>query len=381
TFGTSVIGLEVRRNTVTAHTPNTPAIVDDVYPEGYLNYLEFHHGGTNYRDEQIPVVLGSIFQNNTAINCDNALYLNSGSYNTVVCDLRLLNSANSIKDDRITGVNHASVGTVSCANTPPPPPPPVTNLRVPENPASTVAGLDYKYYEGVWNQLPNFGALPVVRTGTATDLRLTMRQREAHYATQFTGFVTVPTDGQYTFSTTSDDGSKLYIGSTQVVDNDGIHPDVERSGTIGLRAGTHAVTIAYFQGEGGQVLTVSYAGPGINKQPLPAASLRRIAGSGTSGKGAAPLATALRTAGTSLQVYPNPNQGTFTVVYLAQTAQTATLTLTDNLGRLLKQQQVQLRVGNNQLPFQGSNLPQGIYQLTLLGADGQRQVQKVAVNP
>ncbi|WP_245849775.1 PA14 domain-containing protein, partial [Hymenobacter crusticola] len=78
---------------------------------------------------------------------------------------------------------------------------------------------------------------------------------------QFTGYVTVPTDGQYTFYSNSDDGSRVYIGSTLLVDNDGSHGDREIASTIGLKAGTHAITIAYLQGYGGQNLQVSYAGP------------------------------------------------------------------------------------------------------------------------
>jgi len=139
TFGTSVIGLEVRRNTLTAHTPNVQAVVDDVFPEGYLNYLEFHWGGAYFVDEQIPAILGSIFQDNTAINCDNAIYLNSGSYNTVVCNTRLINSANLIKDTRIDRVNHAAVGTASCVIEPeasgyqPPVADPKVNAVIPRN--------------------------------------------------------------------------------------------------------------------------------------------------------------------------------------------------------------------------------------------------------
>ncbi|SNC77537.1 Por secretion system C-terminal sorting domain-containing protein [Hymenobacter gelipurpurascens] len=123
TLGTSVIGLEVRRNTLRAHTPNTPAIVDAVFPEGYLNNLQFQVGGTNYVDEQIPAVLGSIFQDNTAINCNNAFYLNTGSYNTLICGTQLTNSPNLISDERFTGVNHGSVRTVTCTA----PTSPVTN--------------------------------------------------------------------------------------------------------------------------------------------------------------------------------------------------------------------------------------------------------------
>ncbi|MBC3788536.1 T9SS type A sorting domain-containing protein [Spirosoma utsteinense] len=114
TFGTSVIGLEVRNNTLTAGQPNVPAIVDAGFPEGYLNYLQYQPGAARYVEEQIPAILGSIFQNNTAINCDHALYLNSGSYNTLVCNLKLKNSTILLKDDRLDRVSHASIRTASC---------------------------------------------------------------------------------------------------------------------------------------------------------------------------------------------------------------------------------------------------------------------------
>ncbi|RRB04982.1 hypothetical protein EHT25_12105 [Larkinella rosea] len=131
TFGTSVIGLEVRGNTVRALTPNTPAVVDAEFPEGFLNYLEYHQLAF-FEDEQIPAILGSIFENNRAVNCANGIYLNSGSYNTLVCNLTLENSLKLMKDDVLERVTHASVGTTSCAkvtSTPPvnkPPQPPAS---------------------------------------------------------------------------------------------------------------------------------------------------------------------------------------------------------------------------------------------------------------
>ena len=154
---------------------------------------------------------------------------------------------------------------------------PASNLRVPENPTGTVAGLNYKYYEGFWDALPNFSTLTPLKSGSTTALDLSVRQRDYGYAFQYTGYVTVPTDGQYTFYTSSDDGSQLYIGSTLVVNNDGSHGTLEASGVIGLRAGTHAFTVTYFQNGGGQNLAVSYQGPSLAKQVVPASALRRVA--------------------------------------------------------------------------------------------------------
>jgi hypothetical protein len=150
-----------------------------------------------------------------------------------------------------------------------------TSLRTPENPAGAVSGLDYQYYEGAWSALPDFAALTPVKTGTVTNVDLTPRNRNEDFGFRFTGYIQVPTDGVYTFYTSSDDGSKLYIGTTEVVNNDGLHSNAEQSGTIGLKAGKHALTVTFFERGGDEVLTVSYAGPGITKQAVPATAFYR----------------------------------------------------------------------------------------------------------
>lgn len=162
-------------------------------------------------------------------------------------------------------------------NTPTPPPPAPVSLRDPENPANAVAGLDYQYYEGSWSALPNFDALTPVKTGTTNALTpATVRNRSDNFGLRYRGYVSVPTDGNYTFYTTSDDGSKLYIGDRELVSNDGLHGMQERAGDVGLKAGVHALTIVYFQGTQGQGLAASYRGPGINKQTIPDAAFRRV---------------------------------------------------------------------------------------------------------
>jgi hypothetical protein len=153
---------------------------------------------------------------------------------------------------------------------------PTPTLRDPENPADAVAGLDYQYYEGSWNAIPNFSTLTPKKTGTIANTDLSVRGRDSQYGLRFQGYINIPADGQYTFYTTSDDGSKLLIGTTEVVNNDGMHASQERSGVIGLKAGKHAITVLYLQGSGGQELTVSYAGPGVNKQVVPASAWFRV---------------------------------------------------------------------------------------------------------
>ena len=149
------------------------------------------------------------------------------------------------------------------------------NLLPAVNPANTVNGLDYKYYEGGYSVVPVFSTLTPKKTGTIKNFDIST-DRATAFAFNFTGYINVPADGQYTFYTTSDDGSNLYIDNVPVVNNDGLHRAIEKSGTIGLKAGKHAISVGYIQAAVDKVLTVSYAGPGVTKQVIPASALYRI---------------------------------------------------------------------------------------------------------
>ena len=145
------------------------------------------------------------------------------------------------------------------------------------NPANTVNGLDYKYYQASsYGAVPVFSTLTPVKTGTTTTFDISLANRATSFAFNYTGFINVPSDGQYTFYTTSDDGSNLYIDNVLVVSNDGVHSSLEKSGIIGLQAGKHAISVGYFQQTGGKVLTVSYSATGILKRAVPASALYRI---------------------------------------------------------------------------------------------------------
>ena len=137
------------------------------------------------------------------------------------------------------------------------------------NPNNTVNGMDYRYYEGDFSGVPDFSKLTPVKKGTVTNYDLSISNRGEKFAVSFSGYINVPSDGQYTFYTSSDDGTMLYIDNNLVVNNDGEHGVVEKSGTIGLQAGKHAISLGYIQRTGDASLNVSYSGPGISKQLIP----------------------------------------------------------------------------------------------------------------
>ncbi len=139
--------------------------------------------------------------------------------------------------------------------------------------ADTKPGLKVAYYEGAWDKLPDFSKLRAKSTGVAPLVDLKAKQAPEHYGLAFSGFLRVPKDGVYTLFVSSDDGSRLYLGDTLVVDNDGLHGQSEASGLAALSAGLHPIRIIYFNATGGEGLIVSWQGPGLAKQAVPAAAL------------------------------------------------------------------------------------------------------------
>jgi glucose/arabinose dehydrogenase len=238
-------------------------------------------------------------------------------------------------------------------------------LRNPDNPANPVAQLNYNYYEGVWTSVPEFGSLTSLETGRVSTFDVSPRNQNNEYAFRFQGYVNVPTDGQYTFYTNSDDGSLLYIGSQLVVNNDGLHAMQERSGTIGLKAGYHAIQLDFFQRWGGQGLQVSYAGPGLSKQSIPASALFRD-GSG-SRMAVEPSLDEQSTFAT--QVYPNPAKENVTVRLFAESQGQVNIEIADVLSRNLAQSAHEVEAGMNDVTLSIKSLPDGLHYMIIRNGD------------
>jgi hexosaminidase len=171
----------------------------------------------------------------------------------------VVRAKNFLKDGRTSGVAERSFRTMQ----------PTEPVRTTE----TSPGLTCQYYEGTWNRVPDFATLTPAATGTVATFELSLRKRPELFAMRFEGYIEIATDGTYTFFLNSDDGSKLLIDSDVVVDHDGPHSPCERSGQTILKAGRHAICVEFFDGGGANSLTVSYAGPGMSKRPIPASVL------------------------------------------------------------------------------------------------------------
>lgn len=127
----------------------------------------------------------------------------------------------------------------------------------------------YKVFDGDFNRLPNFSNLTPVKTGSTNEISLALIEDDETYAVLFQGQIQVKKAGSYTFKLSSDDGSKLFINNTLVVDHDGLHGNSDKLGEIFLVEGVYNLRVEYFEKSGGQSLSVAYKVEGGVFGPIP----------------------------------------------------------------------------------------------------------------
>ena len=137
-------------------------------------------------------------------------------------------------------------------------------------------GLNYTYYEGDWDKLPDFDTLTPLNSGQVYKIGLDeIVAREDCFGLVFRGTIDIKEAGDYRFFITSNDGSQLFIDDTLLINNDGLHGPGEKSGDKRLSAGKHKIKVLYFQKGAGLYLQALYEGPGVKKQVIPAFVLYR----------------------------------------------------------------------------------------------------------
>ncbi len=90
------------------------------------------------------------------------------------------------------------------------------------------------------------------------------------FSTRWTGQVEAPVSGNYTFTTTSDDGVRLFVDGRPIVDNWTDHGPTDNSGTIALEAGRrYDVQMDYYENGGGAVAKLQWSYPLQLRQTIP----------------------------------------------------------------------------------------------------------------
>ena len=139
------------------------------------------------------------------------------------------------------------------------------------------SGLAYTYFDGLpttITALPNFTTIAPAAMGYSTTPVVTPATDPNYFAFLWQGYITIPTSGNYSFRTTSDDGSRLWLGplngttspysfsGTPVVNNDGVHGSTAVSSSLQFyQAGVYPIAIAYFRQASGSSPTVAWRTP------------------------------------------------------------------------------------------------------------------------
>jgi hypothetical protein len=132
-------------------------------------------------------------------------------------------------------------------------------------------GLEWFAYRGAFPWVPELTTLSSSSSGVTKLPTIAVLPRKDNAGLLFTGYLSVPTQGEYTFYLTADTGALLRIHEATVVDADfGYSGGTEKSGTIRLKAGSHPFRFYYARGTNGvPQLNLSWSGPEIAKQPVP----------------------------------------------------------------------------------------------------------------
>jgi hypothetical protein len=125
--------------------------------------------------------------------------------------------------------------------------------------------------------VPGWGTYDYSNVGSVTNITAattTMARPQGDtYGLMYSAQLEVKTAGTYTFYSSSDDGSDVYVGATRVVANDGLHGLTEVSGTIALTPGCYDLQVRFFENNGGDEVTLSWQGPSITKAAVPSTFL------------------------------------------------------------------------------------------------------------
>lgn len=144
------------------------------------------------------------------------------------------------------------------------------------NPVGELPGLACEYYAlGALNALPDWSLLtpymqeivPQVNIASSGN-NFANSGRADQVGAVYQGWLRVPTAGLWTLAITSDDGSRMYVGSELAINNDGLHGMQTVSAQLALGAGMYPIRLEFFENGGGAGFIVSWSAPGSSSQVI-----------------------------------------------------------------------------------------------------------------
>ncbi len=137
-----------------------------------------------------------------------------------------------------------------------------------------LAGLQAAYYDDI-----NFSKLKMTRIDPTVDFEWGTGSPDASiapdtFSVRWTGQIIPQFSDMYTFTTTSDDGVRLWIDRQLIIDNWTVHPPTDNSGTIALTAGkAYDLNLEFYEDQGGATIKLFWQRSSEGKSIVPASQL------------------------------------------------------------------------------------------------------------
>lgn len=223
---------------------------------------------------------------------------------------------------------------------------------------TAVEGLYYQHSTGAWDNLEQIDWSVAEFTGMVDNFTMSPKTQDDFFNIRFEGYLHIQRDGIYQFRISSDDGSKLTLGDSLVLENDGIHNFATETAPIQLLdAGAHRIIVDFFDYVSSDSVLVEYKGPDSENAwiPIPTSALR------------SDVVTSVEDPETveAFSVYPNPNnqRGPITVRFESLPTAPVSFSLIDYLGKEVQTEKANTLSGSEYTMTIARELDPGVYIL------------------
>ena len=150
----------------------------------------------------------------------------------------------------------------------------VTVAVNPPPPAGNGDGLKGEYFDNRDFTAPAFTRVDPVVNFDFSDGAPAANMGPDTFSIRWTGQVRPQFTETYTFTTTTDDGVRLWVNNQLVIDQWNDHPATDHSGTIALQAGVlYDLRMEYYENGGGASAALSWSSPSRPRQVIPQSQL------------------------------------------------------------------------------------------------------------
>lgn len=152
----------------------------------------------------------------------------------------------------------------------------IRSLDAESFPPKSQPGLQADYYKG-----SRFEEAVLSRTDPAIDFDWgagypAEEVGPGHFSVRWQGEIHAPVSGSYTFIATNDDGIRVIVNGSKIIDSWDDQPATERSAPITLTVGKPAdIIVEYYKATPGATVRLAWTGPGIDRQIIPESAFRR----------------------------------------------------------------------------------------------------------